>query len=167
MHFFTFQERTNKNLGNFDFTKNIWYNKIKNTLIPIGPNPKEQELTFLKKYYIIYIQDKDKENGKDMNTNFNFVVNEDDLLKALESGATMEQIKNIFNSAINKAADKQLQKQKEEKEKLFQKQRDESLREALDHLLDWYDTFYDKDTIPHADITPDVREYAANNNLLA
>lgn len=99
-----------------------------------------------------------------MDINFKFVVDEDTLLEALESGATMEQIKEAFNTAVSKAAEKKLQKQREENEKLIQKQRDESLREALDYLLDWYDTYYGEFdyTVPHAIITPEVRERALN-----
>lgn len=99
-----------------------------------------------------------------MDINFNFVVDEDKLLEALESGATMDQVKEAFDAAVNKAAEKKLQKQKEEKEALLQKQRDESLREALDYLLDWYDTYYGEFdyTAPHAIITPQVRERALN-----
>ena len=97
-----------------------------------------------------------------MDINFNFVVDEDQLLAALESGATMDQVKEAFNAAVNKAAEKKLQKQREENEARIAKERDESLREALDYLLDWYDSFYGEFdyTIPHAIITPEVREHA-------
>lgn len=97
-----------------------------------------------------------------MDINFKFVVDENTLLEALESGATMEQIKEAFDTAVSKAAEKKLQKQREENEKIIQKQRDESLREALDYLLDWYDSYYGEFdyTIPHAIITPEVREHA-------
>ena len=99
-----------------------------------------------------------------MDINFNFVVDEDKLLEALESGATMDQIKEAFNAAVNKAAEKKLQKQKEENEARIAKERDEGLREALDYLLDWYDTYYGEFDygVPHAIITPGVRERALN-----
>ena len=97
-----------------------------------------------------------------MDINFNFVVDEDKLLEALESGATMDQVKEAFNAAVNKAAEKKLQKQREENEARIAKERDNSLREALDYLLDWYDTYYGEFdyTVPHAIITPEVRERA-------
>ena len=97
-----------------------------------------------------------------MDINFNFVVDEDKLLEALESGATMDQVKEAFDAAVNKAAEKKLQKQREENEARIAKERDESLREALDYLLDWYDTYYGEFdyTIPHAIVTPQVRERA-------
>ena len=97
-----------------------------------------------------------------MDINFKFVVDEDTLLEALESGVTMEQIKDAFNAAVSKAAEKKLQKQREENEARIAKERDESLREALDYLLDWYDTYYGEFdyTVPHAIITPEVKERA-------
>ena len=99
-----------------------------------------------------------------MDINFNFVVDEDKLLEALESGATMDQVKEAFNAAVNKAAEKKLQKQKEENEARIAKERDNVLREALYYLLDWYDTYYGEFdyTAPHAIITPQVRERALN-----
>ena len=97
-----------------------------------------------------------------MDINFNFVVDEDKLLEALESGATMDQVKEAFDAAVNKAAEKKLQKQREENEARIAKERDDALREALDYLLDWYDTYYGEFdyTVPHAIITPGVRERA-------
>ena len=97
-----------------------------------------------------------------MDINFKFVVDEDKLLEALESGATMEQVKEAFNAAVSKAAEKKLQKQREENEARIAKERDESLREALDYLLDWYDSYYGEFdyAIPHAIITSAVREHA-------
>ena len=94
-----------------------------------------------------------------MDINFKFVVDENTLLEALESGATMEQIREAFDAAVNKAAEKKLQKQKEENEARIAKERDNGLREALDYLLDWYDTYYSKfdNNIPHAIITPTIR----------
>ena len=97
-----------------------------------------------------------------MDINFKFVADEDTLFAALESGATVEQIKEAFNAAVSKAAEKKLQKQREENEARIAKERDEALREALDYLLDWYDTYYGEFdyTVPHAIITPGVRESA-------
>lgn len=97
-----------------------------------------------------------------MDINFKFVVDEDQLLAALESGATMEQIREVFDAAVNKAAEKKLQKQREENEARIAKERDNGLRDALDYLLDWYDTYYGEFdyTAPHAIITPGIRERA-------
>ena len=99
-----------------------------------------------------------------MDINFKFVVDEDQLLEALESGVTMDQVKESFNAAVSKAVEKKLQKQREENEARIAKEKDDALREALDYLLDWYDTYYGEFdyTVPHAIITPGVRERALN-----